>query len=480
MPGRLLPARTSRGPSRWGPLAVVAALALAPAAAAASPILEAHVGARPRDVDAVLAPVRDELVAAGFEDPRATAATLEARVSRPGRAAAPAALDAAVSRIEAGFALVVAGEFDRALGELDHGLADLGAATASVAGDDRLRGAIQRGLIGRALAHERLGAHARARAALAELVRGFPDRPIDYQAYGPEPRDRAAAVARALAAGGTGDLVVTIDDRDAELFLDERPIGLGGASVTALVPGDYRLFVRRRGRPGRVHPVSIATERPTEVALSWTLDAALRTDGGVPALVFADDAARRRDEARLATRLGRALGAPSVALLGVETVGGRLAVRGAIVPVDGRAGRHARVVLGDARQREQLRALGRYLAGDDDAAARIEVLDRPRVPTLARPRFGGWAWLALGAGVASVAGGVTLVAIDRDAVDDGVRNRQVRNSAPAGYALGGLGVALTSVAIGMLIHDHRAVDGPPDVALSPTAGGARLDLVGRF
>jgi hypothetical protein len=65
-----------------------------------------------------------------------------------------------------------------------------------------------RGLLGVALAHRRRGRQTEATAAMAELVRSFPDREISYKDYGPEPRDffsrwRRTSGARVAARSGS-------------------------------------------------------------------------------------------------------------------------------------------------------------------------------------------------------------------------------------------------------------------------------------
>jgi hypothetical protein len=356
-----------------------------------------------------------------------------------------------------------------------------------VAGNNRRRDAVMRALIGLALSHKRLGNGREATGAMAELVRGFPDREISYKDYGPEPRDLYAKVVRDLAADGLGSLTVEIDDPRTVVFLDDRYVGVGTVTVADLYPGKYRVYLQQGGRPGRVHEVDVEAGGPTAVSLSWSLDAALRTEAGVAALEFADAAERRDHEARLAVRIGRALGAPSVALIGFRDVGGQRQVIGQVFYVDTRKEvRSATVSLDPVKPRaDQLRALGRYLAGDESAARLVEPLAGEEVSgELWRPaagggrRFGAWKWITLTAGVAGLATGGVLLALDEDELASGDRNAAVRNTAPAGVATLAVGAALTGLAIYMLATDER----PPAraVAVTPLDGGALIGYGGTF
>lgn len=472
-------------------LLTFAALFLCGAAARAEPpILEVHSSLRPADADALLGPVATELAAAGFEGTRATAAKVEAKLSLPGRAASEAELADAIRRIDVGEKRVVAGEFEQAVAELGAGLATLRRSIASLAGSDRGRDAAMRALVGLALSYKRIGPSEKATEAMAELIRSFPDREISYADYGPEPRELYRRVRRSLEEEGKGGLAIAVDDAETVVFVNERYVGVGSVTVPDLFRGTYRVYLQQGTRRGRVHRVAVEAGPPTSLSVSWRFDAALSTDHGVAALIFDDAEQRRAEEARQAVRIGRALDAASVAVLGFREVAGQRHVVGQVYFVDtSKEARSASVSLDPvAPSADRLRALGRYLAGDESAAALVQPLEAAPVGEAtadapARPgfRFGGWRWVTLVGGVAGLATGGALVAVhEPELLEDGSRNTEVRETRTAGFIIGGVSAALTCLSLYMFVHDARQPEPTRAVTVAPTEGGATVGISGVF
>jgi hypothetical protein len=497
MPTDCTPAQLSRAARR---VAAVAALALAaaPAPAAAAPgsepiVVEAHAGPRPADADRLLAPVLAELRRNGFAGPRVAAERIDDVLSRSGRAAGDEQVAGALRAVEAGYKKFLSGDFDAAIQEIDRGLAVLRASPAALVGknDDR-RAMVMRGLIGMALAHKRRGRTTQATEAMKELVRSFPQSEVSYKDYGPETREFFDAVRQDLAREGKGSIAVDLDDDRTVVFVNERYVDAGDARIRDLYPGTYRLFLQQGNRYGRVHDVVVEAGTTTSVSLSWQLDAVLHTDGAA-ALLFDDEAARRDLEARFAIRVARALGAPSVVVLGIRMNRGRRSVVGAFYAADSmrplRSGAVAvePVVPGVDR----FEALARLLAGEDEAAALVSPLSDDgarRAPVAAASRddrrggggpFRVWKWVTLGAGLGAVAGGATLIALDNAG---GARDRYERDTSTAGIVTASAGALLTGVGIYLFFRDSsdREESGPEAASLIPLDTGAALVVSGRF
>lgn len=490
-------------PGRRFTAVVAVALAIAPAAAAAAPgsepvVVEAHAGQRPADADRLLAPVLAELRRNGFAGPKIAASRIDDVLSRPSRAVTDQQISDALRAIESGYKKFLGGEFDVAIHEIERGLSVLRAAPAALVGknDDR-RSVVMRGLVGLALAHKRRGRATQATEAMKELVRSFPQNEVSYKDYGPEPREFFDAVRQDLAREGKGSIAVDLDDDRTVLFVNEHYVDAGDAKIRDLYPGTYRLFLQQGNRFGRVHEVVVEAGTTTTVSLSWQLDAVLRTDG-TAALVFDDEAARRDLEARFAVRVARALGAPSVVVLGIRMNRGRRSVVGAFYAADSirplRSGAVAvePVVPGVDR----FEALARLLAGEDEAAALVSPLAddaarRAPAGTVAANRddrdpgdgsrpFKVWKWVTLGAGLGAVAGGATLIALDNAG---GARDRYERDTSTAGIVTASAGALLTGVGIYFFIRDGGDQDeaGPDSASLVPLdRGGAALVVSGRF
>lgn len=474
-------------------LAALTVLATAATESRADPIvLEAYGGARPADADRLLDPVMAELARAGFPAPGEVGRRIDEQLSRSGRRLPADQLAAAMSAIDGGYKKFVGGQYAEAVTEIERGLAPLQAAPATLAGKAERREAMMRGLVGLALAQRRLGRQTEATASMAELLRSFPDKEISYKDYGPEPRDFFKQVQTDLGREGRGTLAVDVDDDRAVVFVNERYAGVGDVTVSDLYPGTYRVFVQQGDELGRVHPIKVESGATATVAVSWALDAALESDRRA-ALLFADEDARRELEARHAVRVARALGAPSVVVLGIRDNRGRRSVVGAVYTADSTRPLRSGAVAVEpvAPTAARLEALARLLAGDEAAADLVAPLNESSpdgdADADADADDGGasrplrvWKWVALGAGVAAVAGGVVLIAIHQpEFMDDGSRNPSARETRTAGIATASAGAAVAALGVYFFIRDRRDADDTA-VSVAPTSDGAAFVLSGRF
>lgn len=472
---------------------LLAALAapIAAADAAADPIvLESYGAPRPADADRLLAPVMSELARAGFPAISDVEQRIDARLSRPAGSLDDARAADAVRSIEVGYKKFRAGEFNAAMADLDRGLKALRTAPGAVAGKSDRRDAVMRGLLGVALSQRRLGHQTEATAAMAELIRSFPDREISYKDYGPEPREFFQKVKGELAREGNGAIAVDVDDDRAVVYVNERFIGVGDQTASDLSPGRYRVLVQQGEQLGRVHEVEVEAGRTATVNVSWPLDSTL---GAGAALVFPDEAARADNEARHAVRVARALGAQSVVVLGIRDNRGRRSVVGAVYSADStrpiRSG--AVAVEPVVPEAERLAALARLLAGDEAAADLVAPLaESPRSTPAEDDRAGGgdggrpfrvWKWVALGGGVAAIAGGVTLIAIHDPPSDDDSRDASSRETRVPGIVTAAAGAALTGLGIYLFVRDGRDRRDESSAAIVPLdSGGAAFVLSGSF
>lgn len=470
-------------------LLAASAAALAAGDASADPIvLESYGGPRPDDADRLLAPVMAELGRGGFPALPEVERQIDGRLSRPAGGLDDAGVAQATRSIEAGTKKFRAGDFAAAVGEIERGLAPLRAAPAAVAGKTDRRDAVMRGLLGVALSQRRLGHQTEATAAMAELIRSFPDREISYTDYGPEARDFFQKVQGEMAREGKGQLAVDVDDDRTVIFINERYAGVGDVKAAELYPGRYRVFVQQGDELGRVHEVDVEAGRAASVSVSWQLDAALRAGA---TLVFTDEGARADNEARHAVRIARSLGAQSVVVLGIRDNRGRRSVVGAVYAADStrplRSGAVAVEPVVPAAER--LAALARLLAGDEAAAGLVAPLaESPR-----RSSGGGelddeggdrpyrmWKWVALGGGLAALGAGVTLIAI-HTSPEDGSRDPSSRDTRLPGLVTAAAGAALTGVGIYLFIKDARDRRDERSAAIVPLdSGGAALVFSGEF
>lgn len=453
---------------------------------AESVVLEAYAGRRPADADTLLAEVITELSRAGFAPPRQAAETIERSLSRPGAALDAGRVAEARKFITSGYDQFVDGNFELSVKDIRRGLDILMLAPATMAGAATERDMMMRGLIGLALSYKRRGKPIEATRAMAELLRSFPDKEISYQEYGPEPRKFYDKVKADLASEGLGTLHITVDDPETFVFVNERYAGVGRVTLDNLYRGRYRVYVQQGSRRGRVHDVNVDVGGQATLAIDWGLDTALKTYPTAAALEFETVEERDARTGTYAVQLARAAGHRNVAVLGIQDVGGRRAIIGVLYAVESsKPVRTAAVAIEPAEPGpERLRALGKFLAGDEDAGRLLDVLPLPPDPS--DPGDGGSGgsggvgkWIMLGAAVASAGAGVALIAADEpDVTEDGARNPVARNTAPYGYAALGLGAVLTGVSIYLFARDGGD---EPGVAVVPLAGDTTgLAVGGRF
>jgi hypothetical protein len=218
------------------------------------------------------------------------------------------------------------------IADLEEARARLVEAQASLAHDRDARSLLQYVLVKltRAYQIERVPDAARlADERVEELVRLFPDKPLDaehnerelYELYD-RARKRLTATAR---------LTVTLPP-GAELHVE----GVSYDAPPLLVPGAYRWFASDARGDGRLHRVTL--DGATRVTIDLPLETTLR-DQPSPSFVFASPQARAAEEPKLVARLGRALDASRVYVLGSTAD-----ATAAIAAYDVGAGERARLV----------------------------------------------------------------------------------------------------------------------------------------
>lgn len=448
-------------------------------------VVESHVGSRPSDLGPSIDPVVAALKSRGYEtDVPTLAHRIETRVSRSGVSLGATDVTEFTKLAEGGFSHWLAGDFQPAVDTLSRALEMVRQKPATVADDQRLRDSVLKCLIGLALAHKRLGNADKAAEYMAEMIRSFLDRGLNRALFGPEAHDLYLHVKAELDQAGPGTLRVEVDDETAAIFVDERYQSLGRATVTGLPAGRYRVYVRKGSTPGRVHEVDVAPGSDQRLAISWAFDAALHTGSDFVGFTFSSGVERSANEAAFAVTLARALDAQGVVVLGAEIFERRRALKGSVLSLDsGRPYRVGFVALEPAAPGEaQLRGLASFLAGGEPVPGLIVPGETtsPQMPRERRP-YRLWKWAALGTGLAAAAGGITLIAMDGEVIEDGDRHLEGNDTLLPGIALTTAGVALLGTSVALFLLDRPRGE-PRAVSLVPTreGDGFVLSLGGRF
>jgi hypothetical protein len=147
-----------------------------------------------------------------------------------------------------------------------------------------------------------------ADARMEQLVRLFPDRPLDPEHNGRELCDLYDRVHKRLAV--TAHVVAALPP-GVQLFVE----GLAVTEMSLLVPGSYRVFAGTGASDGRVHTLEVSGE--STAVMDVPLELALHDDPS-PSLTFRSPAARAMEETLLVARLGHVLGASRVYVVGAS------------------------------------------------------------------------------------------------------------------------------------------------------------------
>jgi hypothetical protein len=473
--------------------AFVAVLVLAAAPARAGGIvLQSYTGDRPADADRLLSPILDELAARGFSTGDTLARTYESQVSRT--ALTPSGLPSDfAAQVDRGQRAWVSGKFDDAIKILTP-LVDLAHAnTGAFARDQSLREPLRKAMIELALSHQRTGDPTATRATFAEILRAFPDTQLSGATYGPEAAELFEQVHRETLTSGRGKLAVTVADDRQVVFVDETFLAVG-ATTTELAPGEYRVVTLLEQRPSRSHRVVIRKGEDTTVAIDAVLDRVVHTTGWT-GFSFASEPERDSHESAFGAAFARSVGATAVAVIGIDQVRGRGAIVGSLVSLQtGREIRRASIALEPDPSTERLKALARFLAGDEPAAG-LEVSLPVAGAKTAPPaggddgdsepphddgqtrggRWGGWKWITGGSAVTALGVGGVLVAIDGRCSMTPMPGRlcdNVYNTMTPGLVVLGTGVAVAAVSVYLFASGGGGNHPSHTAYLAPTSGGA--------
>lgn len=318
-----------------------------------------------------------------------------------------------------------------------------------------------------ALSYKRQGDPAGAREAMANLAVSFAGDRIPPNRFGPEPIALRKEVEAELDQRRAARLVVEVTgDRAATIYVNERVVGRGAVTLSAPLPGRYRVFAVGRRGSSRVQTVTLGRGDTSTLVIDLGFDNAVVLSPGLR-LQFPDAASRARHERDYAARLGRLAGAERVAIIGVD--GSTLS---ATVLGPGDAPRELEADAG------ALEELAKRIVGEGDSLraglepAAVEQsgggLGRRRSLMLA----------SAGLGVASVGLGIGYFAIHEPAIKDGVRQKESRETFAHGVIATSVGGALIATAATLWWLERR--ESAASVAVTGRRGGGMLVVGGRF
>lgn len=465
-------------------------------------VLESYTGNRPADTK-LLAPVLEELATRGFVGGYdAVGRKFEAQASRP--VLSPEGLPAKfTAQIDAANTAWLGAKFDQAVQLLSPLVVAAHANPGTFAQNQALREQLLKALIVLALAQQRTGDPSAARETFGEILRSYPEMILSRATYGPQAFDLFEQ-ARKDVAGTRGKLTIKVSDDSAVVYVDEKLENQGMTVKNDIPPGDYRVFARVGKQMSRCHIVKVKANGEFSVTVDMAFDAAVRSGPAWTGLGFATAAEREEHEAGYAAAFANAIDAHAVAVVGIDQVHGRPAVVGALINlVTGREIRRASIALEPAPQPDRLRALARFLAGDEPTGGIDVIINgegqvRPTEPVAhdvvthapehpvdsgaPHGRWNGWKWALGGVGGAAIITGGVLLYLDGKCSsmppDPMLPCRDNYNFVvPGSITLAG-GVILGGIATYLFLTDDKAPQKTAYVA--PLPGGAMFGYASSF
>lgn len=454
-----------------------------PAAPAKPPILalEAHVGARPSELDATVGLVLDELERRGFAaHPASITRALGGRAPRPGVLDGGKTAAEITQLVESGFDAFTRGKYKEAETSLGLAVHQIKRNPGLLVLDATNARSTFHAFVGLALSQGKLGNAPDSVETMTELLRSFSTQTVSRAEYGPQAEQFYRAVQKQTQLMGRGRLVIAAGNDHAMIFVDGELRGMGKAALADLIPGTYRVFIEVPGTSGRQYEVEVRASADSRLDVDWQVDANLLVSSQWVGFVFASEVERGK-EASYAGALARRWGSDSIVMVGTTRLQGRSAVIATLYRASGEVARSALVVMGgsdDAR----LRSLARFIADGtpSDELARVTGVTNPpstaeaAAPPHRRDRAPLGAQLCLGAGLAGLVTGAALVALSPG---PDPRQRYYYRTTPAGIAVGLTSAASIGVGLWWWLRRHDERSAP---AVSIGASHAVLGWSGRF
>jgi hypothetical protein len=472
-------------------LVVVAAMVVPEAAWAGDGIvLESYTGSRPANAKDAISPVLDELAARGFiAGPDVVGRKYEAQVSRPAVTALglPATF---AEQIEKGHRAWISGKFDEAVAILGPIVDAAHANSGTFAKNPGVRDRLMKAMIALALSLQRNGDPTAARETFAELLRSFPEAKVTKGTYGPEAASLYEQTRQELAGAPRGRLLVKLANEAAEVFINER-LERKGTTVKELPPGDYRVIIQLGDQQSRTHRVVIKPNEEASLNVDLAFDATVHSSPSWTGFEFATTGDREKSEAGYASAFANAIDGRAVVVVGIDQVRGRPAIVGSLVSlVNGREIRRASLALEPAPAQDRLRALARFLAGEEASAdidvqiagdpSVVKAVEQVRAGTTPSRRWGGWTWITGVAALGGLGAGTALLALDGTCPGgkSDVNCPNLYSTAAPGWISLGAGAVFAGVTVYLIVTRPKAAKTTAYVL--PTGDGAVAGFATQF
>lgn len=332
-----------------------------------------------------------------------------------------------------------------------------------------------------------------ATAALAEQTRSFPELPVAD--FGPEVARLSREVRAAAARSEPGELAIDVNQRDAQIYVNELARGQNGHFAGKLAAGTYRVLVRV-GDKSLAYDVEVVSGKPTKLDLDWSLELALTVSDEWIGVTLPKDAIASGELASAIALARKTEGISTISMIHITEVQNRPQVTIALYEylsperssTTAKLSRRGRITLaGDVRDDERLEALAAFVSKGVPSRD-VEDLTDPRGHVAAKQAAGASRQpstagrkrrltpyiLVIGGGAAMLAGGVAY-ALDEDEFGRGTMDPSYRDTAPYAIAIGAAGIVSIGIGTWLWLRDSEST---PTVAVGQS--GAVFGWAGTF
>ncbi len=463
-------------------------------------VLESYTQAPPPNASDYTTTMINVMAKSGFEAGAAVGRKFESDVSRPGVVKQGLPLDYD-KQLNAAISIAGSGQYHQAVVALTPLLELAHANPAAFVNHGPWLQLVDKAIVLLAVSQNGDGDHNAAIDTLSEVMRSFPSERVSASFYGQAPNQlflTAQAQVR-----GRGRLIVTSENPNGVIWVDEAFAAVHTATRENLVPGEYRVFVQTGTSVSRVHLVNVVANQDTSLTIDGDFDADVETTT-YAGLRFRSDDDRDKKEPDDAAKFGNAINADQIVVIGIEKIQGVESVTGTLISkTGGKRLRKGAVPLPSASP-EQLKQLALYVIGQGTAGGRINVIDEstrevahPTKSTGTQvggeihvdrgtgdaPRSHAWKWLAAVGGAAAIGGSIYGIATDGNCIGAPLANGMCKNYYQNlwwGIPLGAVGVGLAVTSI-YLFKTAKTAEAPQRSAfIVPTHGGAMVGYSLRF
>lgn len=461
-------------------------------------VLEQYSVARPDEADEVMPILRDEFARNHAVSSPAYLASSLFNPPRPAIVDATLTSEALIDELELAAKSYIKVQYNTALVQLTSALAHASGNCGLIVKDDKVKYAMTRAQVALALTYKKLAEKlgekiaaspkpidpkllamkkdldAKAYEAMTTYVRSSRD-PVMRSMFGPPGEELYSDVRKKLDPAKRATLSISVNEPDAQLFVNGLIVGRGATFAADQLPGAYCIVVRVGNQMLR-YDVTMEPGRPVALTVDWSFDSVFNVSDHWVGLTTSMNPPEAKYVRSISQRMG---GQISIIFVGLRRERGYLAVYGCYFDKAYQGGvlrRRGEIHVANAHDESKLREFVRFLVAGQPSRDIVPIgsIEDPPPSHDERP----WRAYAAGAGAvgALALGGYGLFKEYGCNRDPECKYKYTR-AATVGYVSIGAGVALGALALYWFVHEPKPTSG---IAVVPLRSGATVNWTRSF